>query len=72
MARYLKVLGKVQDLLGECNDAQVALRLLDSLTPPERLNHFARRWVVARLPARIAAVDRHFAELQKMVRFWQE
>ena len=69
-ARYLKVIGQIQDVLGETNDDQIAMQLLESLAPPERLVDFARRWLAARLQKKLANVHHQFAELKTIEAFW--
>ncbi len=68
--QYAKVLGRIQDLLGEANDDTIAMTRIESLTPPERFIDFARGWFAARTVAKLANMDRQIAELKAAKRFW--
>jgi inorganic triphosphatase YgiF len=68
-APYAKVLGELQDLLGETNDDAVAMRLVESLAPPRRFMDFAERWLTARTRARFANIDRQIDLLGKFRQF---
>ena len=67
---YLKVLSRIQDLLGETNDNAVAMHLVKNLEAPERFGDFSRGWFTARSHIKLAGIDRHFATLKKTRRFW--
>jgi CHAD domain-containing protein len=68
---YAKIIGEIQDLLGEANDGDVALRLLASLVPPRRVADFARGWVAARTKANLTGIDRRIAALKVARHFWK-
>ena len=68
--QYAKVLGRIQDLLGEANDDAIAMTRIESLTPPERFVDFARGWFAARTVAKLANMDPNVAELKAVKRFW--
>lgn len=67
--RYVNILGKIQELLGNINDDAVALNLVESLAPPERFIDFARGGFAQRTQTRLVEVDRHIAELKHAGRF---
>ena len=69
-AQYAKVLGRIQDLLGEANDDAIAMTRIESLTPPERFVDFARGWFAARTVAKLVNMDPNVAELNAVKRFW--
>ena len=65
VTRYAKILEDIQDLLGEANDGHVAMRLVTTLTPPERFSDFARGWFAARARSTLEVVDVRLDELRK-------
>ena len=65
----LKILGNLQDLLGETNDNAVAMRLVDSIGAPKRFIDFARGWFAMRTEARLVEADRLIAELRNARQF---
>jgi inorganic triphosphatase YgiF len=70
MARYVKILGEIQDLLGETNDDAIAVHLVESLAAPGPFAEFARGWFAARTQTRLADVDRRIADLKDLRRVW--
>lgn len=68
---YLAALASIQEVMGEANDAATALRLLSQLEPPEPLRLFALGWFAAQARAHADEVDRHFAQLASVRRFWR-
>lgn len=68
--RYEKILGRIQDLLGETNDDAIAMTHIESLAPPERFIDFARGWFAARTLANLAGMDPLIADLNDAKRFW--
>lgn len=68
--RYEKILGRMQDLLGETNDDVIAMTHIESLAPPERFVDFARGWFAARTLANLAGMDPLIADLNDAKRFW--
>ena len=70
--RYAKILGRIQDLLGETNDDAIAMMHIESLAPPERFIDFARGWFAARTLANLAGMDAIIADLNDARRFWQK
>lgn len=72
LSRYVKVLGKIQDLLGQSNDDRVAMQLVESLAPPGPFSKFASAWFAARTRQSLAAGEHLFAEMKSIRRFWRE
>lgn len=68
--RYEKILGRIQDLLGETNDDVIAMAHIESLSPPERFIEFARGWFAARTSANLAGMDPLIADLHDAKHFW--
>ena len=72
ISRYAKVLGQIQDLLGQTTDNRVAMQLVESLAPPGSLSEFASAWFAARTGKSLAASERMFTEMKTITRFWRE
>ena len=70
--RYAKILGRIQDLLGETNDDAIAMMHIESLAPPERFINFARGWFAARTTANLANMDTVIADLAEARHFWRK
>ncbi len=66
--RYARVLGNIQDRLGDSHDDAIALTLLANLNAPPALLSFARGWVAARAQANAAGLDKEWDELKKLGR----
>ena len=70
--RYAKILGRIQDLLGETNDDAIAMTRIESLAAPERFIDFARGWFAARTLANLASMDAVITDLTDAKHFWQK
>ena len=70
--RYVQALSKVQDCLGEANDAVVAQALLRELRAPVRLAAFARGWLAARADAAFAGTASALEPLRTRAPPWEE
>ena len=70
--RYAKILGRIQDLLGETNDGVIALKHIESLAPPERFADFAKGWFAARTMANLSSMDAVIADLTEARHFWRK
>jgi len=68
--RYARLLGSIQDLLGDSNDDAVALTLLESLAMPPAFVSFARGWAAARAQANTARLTEKLEALKKFSRKW--
>ena len=69
VARYLKILEKIQEGLGETNDDAVAMALLEELATSESFNSFAKGWFAARARAKLAGMGKDFSDLKSVRRF---
>ena len=65
---HLEALSEIQDDLGRANDAAVAQRLLDELSPPAAFAQFARGWFGAQASTGAAGLERHAQVLEAMKR----
>jgi len=70
VAQYLKILGEIQDGLGETNDGAVAMTIIEALAPPAAFKDFAKGWFAARAHAELAGMEVHFSALRSVKRFW--
>ncbi len=70
--KFLRCLSRLQDDLGDANDAAVALRLLAGLDLPPGLRRFVRAWLGQRTRSAVAGVEGHLARLRSAPRFWRE
>jgi len=70
--RYTQALSRMQDCLGEVNDAVVAARLLRELGAPPRLATFARGWLEARAEAAFARTSEGLDALRSHRAPWEE
>ena len=61
---HLEALSEIQDDLGRANDAAVAARLLQELSPATSLAQFARGWFAAEARASAAGLERHAQRLE--------
>lgn len=72
VARYVKILGQIQHLLGETNDDAVSLRLLESLSPPAPFMDFAKQRIATRARTKLGQIDRRVAALRNIRHFWRD
>jgi CHAD domain-containing protein len=70
VARYVDILGQIQNLLGEVNDNAIAMHLLDGLAPPGPFMDFAAAWFSARTEQKLDGVHRYLVELKDTRHFW--
>jgi len=63
LAAHLEALSEIQDDLGRANDAAVAQRLLDELSPPAAFAQFARGWFSGQAQTGAAGLERHARSL---------
>jgi inorganic triphosphatase YgiF len=62
--QQVKILGRLQDMLGAANDANVAISLIKNIAPTERFMNFADGWFSAVRRVELVEIDRHLNGLQ--------
>lgn len=72
VARYLKVIGEIQEGLGEANDDAVASRLIESLSAPKPLVDFAAATFAKRTQKTLSDLDARITALKKIRHFWND
>lgn len=68
--RFIKTLGRLQDILGAANDANVAISLIKRISPSDRFTDFTDGWFAAVTHIELADVDQHIGELKRLKPFW--
>ncbi len=69
---YVETLSRIQDDLGQANDAANAATLLGELALPPAFREFARGWLAAFTRAGTAGLEDHVARLADTRRFWRK
>jgi len=67
---YIAALSELQDVLGELNDGEVAVRALDQLGASKEIASFARPWLAGRTQERAKVAEVHLLALHERAVPW--
>ena len=69
-ARYIDALSDLQDVLGELNDAAVAIEVLPQLSKSTQVRNAAKKWLASMEPARVLDAETRLLKLSKQRGPW--